>query len=1185
MDSRLRSVPSWHFGLLGDLTVSGPGGPRDVRGRRQRELLALLLLNANRIVPSEVLIDEIWSPGRGDSLLASLKMAVSRLRRSFGDGDASPAPDDVAPIATERIVTRGPGYQLIVHEGELDVLEFRRELQAGTAAVRDGDYLRARSLLADALSRWRGEALAEFRDSPWANLERLQLERMRIDALEGRISADLSLGEHRAVVGELEGLVFEHPEREQLQEYLMLALYRSGRQVDALSAFGRAREHLIAEFGIEPSEHLRAVHQAILVQDPALGPASPPAPTATRTSSPGLEPGLHRTLSSRLRVQSQWTFVGRARERAQLDAAINQSADGRHAVFVAGEPGIGKTRLVSEYAIRAHDNGVVVVAGRCDSDLGLPYQPFAELLDELLPMLADDVVDRHIDVHGTVLGRIAPALRVRAPSRAPDTRDDIEGAHHRLFVAAGDLLIEQARRAPLVLVLEDLHWGDEATVVLLKYLLTMPGADSLGVVGTYRSTELQGRPLSRLLPELHREQGIARIELCGLTDDDVVQLLRSNDDAILDEEIHLTARRLRHASAGNPFFLLQLLQSPAGSASDDGGRPEGAWAGESPLPTGLRETIIERVGRLGGRAPDLLTAAAVAGDEFELELLRGLAGVDDAELIMIIEAAIGAQLLVDASDPRSPMSFVHALVPEVLRAELSVTRRQALHRAVAISLERLYGVDGGDHIAALAHHWQQGWERGDLDRALHCTRLAAERASERLAPAEAAHAYRHALDLLDCRAVPEPSDRCEVLIRLGEAERQAGDPGFRETLLTGARLALDLGDRGRLVRAALANTRGFTSATGEIDMGRVEMLNAALDLTDPGDSPQRARLLAGKAVELAFCGQRSRPIELSASALAMARRCQDDTTLARVLSNRFFAIWAPDTLETRLAESAENVELCERLGDPVLQAQALHWRANACLEVGDLPGARRCVERTLEISDRTREPTIMWQSTYNRANLALALGDLEQAEPLAMEALELGQRSGQPDALAVFGAQLAYLRFVQGRLEELAPLLEQILVEHPGITGFRAVVALAYCEQHDHGQARAAMQYDASRDFATLADDVTWLSVTCIYAHVCARLDDRRSAAILYRMLKPWRDQVAVSVVAWGCVSHYLGMLAATLGEPDRAMAHMAAAAAAHDRMGTAIWRAQTQSEIARLVARPGPAAMSDPRLSGPSAN
>jgi DNA-binding SARP family transcriptional activator/tetratricopeptide (TPR) repeat protein len=1175
-----------HFGLLGDLIVIGPDGGREVRGRRQRELLALLLLNGNRIVPSEVLVEEIWSQGRGDAAAGSLKMAMSRLRRSLGEGEPSLDPDHPASSPTQRIVTRGPGYRLTVHDGELDVVEFRRELQAGTAAAREGNFSQARHLLAGALGRWRGEALAEFRDSPWATLERLQLDRLRIDAIEERISADLSLGEHRAVVGELEGLVLDHPERERLQEHLMIALYRSGRQVDALSAFSRAREHLIAEFGVEPSEHLRAVHQAVLVQDPALDLASPPSAASSRVDSPGPRPGLSRTLSPRLRAQSQWAFVGRAQEQAKLDAALDPSAEGPRAVFVSGEPGIGKTRLVSEYAGRAHDQGVIVLAGRCDSDLGLPYQPFVELLAELLPLLPDDVLDRHVELRGSVLGRIAPGLSVRVPEGPPDTRDETVGAHHRLFVAIGDLLIDQARREPLVLVLEDLHWGDEATVLLLKYILTMPGADSLAVVGTYRSTELQGRPLAGLLAELHREQGIARIELDGLTDGDVVQLLEYNEDSILNEEAPVTAHRLRVATAGNPFYLLQLLQSRTGLASDDGGsRASRVGESISPLPIGLRETIVARIARLGGRAPELLAAAAVAGDEFELELLRGLTTVGDEELIETIDAAIRAQLLVDAVDPRSPMRFVHALVPEVLRAGLSVSRRQALHRAVALSLERLYGVDGGDHIAALAYHWQNGWERGDLDRALYCTRLSAERATEGLAPVEAAHGYRDALDLLDRQPAPEPGDRCEVLIKLGEAERQAGDASFRETLLAAARLARELGDHRRLVWATLANTRGFTSSTGEIDRERVEMLDAALDVTDPRDSPQRAKLIASKAVELAFCGDRTRPIELSADALAMARRCQDDVTLARVLSNRFFAIWAPDTLETRVTESAENVSLCERLGDPVLEAQALHWRANACLETGDMPGARRCVERALEISARTLEPTVMWQSAYNHANLALAVGDLEQAEPLAMAALELGQRSGQPDALAVFGAQLAYLRFVQGRLGELTQLLKQILDEHPGISGFRAVVALGYCEQHEYGQARAAMQYDASHDFATLADDVTWLSVTCIYAHVCARLEDHRSAAILYRMLEPWRDQVAVSVVAWGSVSHYLGMLAATLGDADRAMEHLDAAAAAHDRMGAPIWRAQTQSEIARLIARPGITAVSDSSAADASAS
>ena len=1122
-------------------------------------------------------MEELWPDRDLDASFSALKVAVSRLRKATLDDWSARDPAGMVGRSTvaERIVTGERGYLITVEEGELDAVEFERELAAGRAALARGEPALALAQFRSGLSRWRGFALGEFRDETWARLDARRLEGLRVEAFEERICAELSLGKHNDVITELEGLVATHPERERLHEHLMIALYRSGRQVEALTAFGRARHHLVDEYGVEPTEQLRELHQAILAHDPELAlERDTPVESGGRTSDASAT-GQPPPLTSRLRVRGDSTFVGRDRERALLEGALANQDESMQAVLVSGEPGIGKTRLVSEFASRAHEQGVAVAGGRCDSGLGLPYQPFVEALDDLLGWAPSGVIEQHLRVHGAVLARIAPRLALDQSEMRGKPGLDSEGAHYRLFVAVGDLLTQLARHAPLVLVLEDLHWADEPTVLLLKHVLTMPNARSVTLVGTYRSTDLQHRPLGTLLPDLHRELGVLRIDLDGLSDADVIELIQAHTGERLDQAGQRAASRLRRYTAGNPFFLVQLLQrsSPADDMSDAGGSLlEGE---EQPLPPSLRETITARVSALGAPAAALLSAAAVAGDEFQLALMRDLTSVPEPELLSIIEAAIGAQLLLDSGGPDARLAFVHALVPHVLRSELSVARRRALHRDVGTAMERLYGSDGGEQIAAVAYHWRQGCEPPAIAPALRCARLAAERALDRLAPAEAVRWYQDALELHSQQPDPAALERCELMIKLGECQRQAGDSGFRETLLDAARLAEGLGDSEHLIQATLANTRGFTSATGQIDSERVEMLQAALSSIDTSDSPERARLLAAQAVELAFCGERDTPRRLSEQALAMTRRCGDDSALARVLTTRFFAIWTPDTLSTRLGESAENVRVCERAGDPLAQAQALHWRANACIETGDMAAARHCVQREHELSSRLREPTVMWLSAYNDANLALALGQLDEAEQLALKALELGQRSGQPDALPVFGAQLANLRFDQGRLGELVPLIDEILRGHAGITGFRALLALAQWEQLQPGQARSAVAYDAESGFAQLSYDVTWLSVVCIYAHVCTRLGEADAARSLYAMLEPWQQQVAVSVVAWGCVAHYLGMLATTIGDFATASSHLEHAAHVHEQMEAPVWSAQTQLETGRMLAargRPGDA-------------
>ena len=788
-----------------------------------------------------------------------------------------------------------------------------------------------------------------------------------------------------------------------------------------------------------------------------------------------------------------------------------------------------------------------------------------EVLDDLLRWAPSNVIEQQLSVHGSVLARIAPRLSGGEAVSPVGAQSDGERAHYRLFEAVTDFLVELARSTPLLIVLEDLHWADEPTVLLFKYVVTMPNVDGLAIIGTYRSTDLDDTPLAALLPDLHREPEVLRVELDGLTDGEVIELLQEQSGHPLDEHGQRVARLVRRDTAGNPFFLVQLLQSDGQLSLDDA--LESVLTDVPSVPLSLRETISARVSRLGHQTAGLLRSAAVAGDEFDTDLLRVITHLSEPDLVSSLDSAIRAQLLVDAQGRGVRLAFVHALVPHVLRSELSAVRRHALHRAVAQGMEVLYGQDGGEHVAALAYHWRLGCDSSTVGRALRFARLAAERAVEQLAPAEAVRWYQDAMELHLQQPKSDPQERCELLIRLGEAQREAGDAAFRETLLEAARLAERLQDTERLVRATLANTRGFTSATGEIDTERVEMLKAAIQAIDTKDSPERARLLAAQAVELAFSEQREKPLELSEQALAMARRCGDDAALARVLASRFFAIWTPDTLSIRLAESEENVLVCERLGDPLAQSQALHWRANACIEAADMVGARKCMRRVKELSNRLREPTVMWLSAYNDANLALALGKLDEAAELTLKALELGQRSGQPDALPVYAAQVSNLRFSQGRLGELIPLIDQILSEHAAITGFRALLALARCEQEDREQAQMAFAYDAGTGFTELSYDVTWLSVVCIYAHVCARLAEVEAARTLYRMLEPWSKQVAVSVVAWGCVAHYLGMLATTLEDFGHADHHFKYASRVHNEMGTPVWSAQTGLESARMLA------------------
>ena len=341
------------FGLLGEVIARRDDRELALAGPRQRALLAMLLLHANCTVSRELLVKELWSGQQVNESFSALNAAVSRLRRALVD--RQPEGDEYSdqPDRADRIITREHGYLIRVEEGELDSIEFERDLAAGRAAIGRGEPSAALTHFGDALGRWRGDAFGEFRDQGWAKMDALRLEGLRVDALEERIGAQLSLGENSSVVTQLEGLVVEHPERERLYAHLMLALYRCSRRVEALEVFRRARSRLIDDYGVEPSSDLCELHQAILAQDPSLAydRESGAAVVAQAPSSkPQREP---QSLTSRLHVQSSVAFVGRKHESAVLDEALPRRGIPLRTVLVSGEPGIGKTRLVSEFAARA----------------------------------------------------------------------------------------------------------------------------------------------------------------------------------------------------------------------------------------------------------------------------------------------------------------------------------------------------------------------------------------------------------------------------------------------------------------------------------------------------------------------------------------------------------------------------------------------------------------------------------------------------------------------------------------------------------------------------------------------------------------------------------------------------------------------------------------------------------------
>ena len=400
--------------------------------------------------------------------------------------------------------------------------------------------------------------------------------------------------------------------------------------------------------------------------------------------------------------------------------------------------------------------------GRCDEDLGVPYQPWGQALGLLVKEASQKVLDAHVERHGAALARLAPALRERMPQLPSAGESDPETERYLLYAAVADLLERAGDREPLLLVLDDLHWADQQTLSLLHQVLTTAPSMRAMVLGTYRDSDLgHDHPLTALLADLHRDQGGERMRLTGLESGDVVALMEAAAGQELDADGRELADEIARETAGNPFFAGELLRHLSESGAIER-QEDGRWRvvgelSELGLPRSVREVIGRRVERLGSDARMALSAAAVIGRDFDLDLLLAAVDLSEAQLLDLLDGAVAASLLQESSERAGRFTFTHALAEHSLYEDLGATRRARLHKRIAEDLEERLGDEPGERLGELAAHWAAAVVTSeDADKAMHYAQRAAERALRQLAPEEAVRWYRQALELCDRVPAGEP---------------------------------------------------------------------------------------------------------------------------------------------------------------------------------------------------------------------------------------------------------------------------------------------------------------------------------------------------------------------------------------------------------------------------------------------
>jgi class 3 adenylate cyclase len=1203
------------------------------------------------------------------------------------------------------------------------------------------------------LALWRGPALADVSDALAIAGEAARLDELRLVALEERVDADLACARHDLVAGELEQLARAHPFRERLWRALMLALYRCGRQADALAAFTELRERLVDELGIEPSPALRGLQQQILEQSPELsldpagawvprgphGDADLPtgvvtflltdvegssrlweqAPDAMASALEGLEaiirravagaggvlvkskgegdstfsvfarasdavraalamrrqlgmepwprgvelkvrtalhtgealerdadyfgtevnraarlrslaePGqilvsqataqvagdrlpmgttlvdlglrglrglardervfelrtateapadelgkLDRALPRELAVASE-VFVGRLGEIDVLMGLWQLAVEGSlRTALLAGEPGIGKTRLAAELAHRAHAEGAVVLFGRCDEDLGVPFQPFSEALRAYVQACPSGELATQAGRGAGELARLVPELGERVLGLRPASTGDPDEQRDRLFEAVGSLLSGASQARPLLLVLDDLHWAARPTLLMLRHLLRSREPMRLLLLGTYRDTELdRAHPLADVLADLRREPvPIERLRLRGLDADAVSAYVAATGGEARDAHDAAFARSLYESTEGNPFFIGEVLRHLVESGlvrREDGRLVAAAEIADVGLPEGVKDVIARRLSRLSEAANRALAMASVVGPVFSLPVLERVDGSGNPdELLDALEEALRAGLISETGP--ATYSFSHALIRQTLYAELSSTRRVRLHRRIGEAIEHAPGADR--QVEALAHHFAEAALDGQIAKAADYALAAGRRALDRLDPEEAVARLERGVELLKLEPAADHARIADLLLALAQARSELVDmDGNHAAALAAADAAGTIGSAERLARAALVYWP--PAGTGVDDPTLPALLERALKAVGDDHPTLRVLLTTRLTFYLAYpLGQGFAKVDEAERALALARQTGSDEALAAALRLTIRTLYGTTRIAEQIPLSDELLTVGRRTGEQRSELLALAFRHNAHIQLADRGGYEADLEelrrRAAEVGTRRAKYIL----AVIQGLQALMEGRFAVVEPLSEQALAVGGL--QTDRLAGHPARMTRLYWEQGRPDQAIDTSRDWARRIRGHPVARVCTARLQAELGERDPANSVLDELMANNLAAVPRDLHWPCVLVDLAALCAQLQATEHASRVTAHLRPYGGYVVLmgGHLCVGAADRFLGMLAQTLGRADDAVAHYAAALELEQRLKAAPLAARTQYWFARALRARGAA-------------
>lgn len=912
-----------------------------------------------------------------------------------------------------------------------------------------------------------------------------------------------------------------------------------------------------------------------------------PVPTVEVRWEPAVQTAMPREMRLPATLSSPVGFdlAGRAIEFDNLIDAWKDAATGRgRVVLLSGEPGIGKTRLATETALVARQQGGLVLAGRCDEELEMPYQPFVEALRFQID-LGDELPIGWLGPLAGELTRLVPELSEHLAGLSPRLSSDPESERARLFDAVTAWLHTTAASVPVMLVLDDLHWADRPTLQLLRHLVRETPNDALLIVGTYRSTDLdRAHPLAATLADLRREGSVTRVALDGLTGDGVAELLGGAAGHELDEAGLGLAQAVSTETGGNPYFVGEIVRHLVESGALI--QRDGRWTSELTLdeiglPEGVREVVGRRVSRLDPDTQRLLSVAAVIGYEFPLAVLAAVAETGEDAAIDLLDAALGAGLVIEVGLDR--YRFGHALLRATLLEELSTSRRVRTHRKIAETIETRHAGDLDSVVTELAYHYGEAAAAGVADKAVRYAARAGDMANAASAPDDAARWFALALEYLELER-GDVAVEVDLLTRLGTAQWYSGVGQPTETLRRAAQKARGAGLYVAMAQALLVSGRTSFDSGQQNDPVKIEMLDQVLEHLD--DEPAlRARAMAALAVELIFVGDVERRTALIDEAVVLARAAGDPLALVDVTRCRFNArqrsTWGRDSFTWESELSREALAAAEVLDDPVWLTGSLSGQAFSALILGDREALLAAAARLDRLAIERQHPLTARSLLFIAQHIAAVDGRLAEAEALSAEMYQSWHAAGIPEAVTYRSTQRFAVRREQGRLAEIVPVFRAFVEALPDAAVARSMLAFALAETGDLDEAGALFDLSAAAGFGDIPDDASWPMGIAMAAEVAAIVGDRQAAAMLREMLLPFDTfgQFGTGGIMSGPAARMLARLELVLDRPDDADRHFEQGLALSVEFETPLWIARCSLDWAESLADRGDAEAARARL------